>query len=640
MLDTGFRSAPKCILLIVIWGWRDAKVETETAGQRVRVKNEGIPNTDGMANAIELFRERARQSPHQVAVRWKEGGTWRTETFGDWDRASREIGAGLASLGVVAGDRVGLIANSRREWLYADIGIIFAGAITVPIYPSNLPDECQYVLTDSGAKVVIAENGEQLAKLVAEREKLPRVAKVICIDPAPSASDWVMSLSELREAGRTWLGGDAAEIEKRWSEITRASTYTIVYTSGTTGPPKGVVLTHANVLWECDAMKDVLEVNEKDEQLLFLPLAHIFARIIEWVVIATASKCAFAESIPKVKENLAEVRPTFMCSVPRVLEKVYLAILGNRNAAPPVRQKIFDWAFSVGKQVSAYRQRGQAVPFVLSIKNAIATKLVFAKIQAVLGGRMRFIISGGAPLSREIAEFFHAAGVLILEGWGLTETFAGSTLNRVEKYSFGTVGQPVGSTELRIAADGEILVRSGGVMKEYFGKPEATAEAIDADGWFHTGDIGVIDDGMLKITDRKKDIIVNAGGKNIAPQNLENALKSTPYISQVMVHGDKRPYLVALITLNEENSAKWAESAGLGGRSIAELSMSDQVRALVQKYVDELNAKLPSYSQLKKFAVLPKDFSQETGELTPTLKVKRKFATEKFKDLIDGFYAN
>jgi long-chain acyl-CoA synthetase len=384
----------------------------------------------------------------------------------------------------------------------------------------------------------------------------------------------------------------------------------------------------------------VLPVDETDEQLLFLPLAHIFAKILEWVTITKGSRIAFAESIAQIKANLSEVRPTYMCAVPRVLEKMYIGILGNRNASPPGKQKIFDWAFSVGKEVSKLKQKNQPIPLLLSIKNAIASKLVFSKIQSLLGGRIRFLVSGGAPLSREIAEFFHAAGVLILEGWGLTETVAATCMNRPEKFAFGSVGAPVPGIEIKIATDGEILVRGGSILKEYYNKPEATAEAIDPEGWFHTGDIGVIEDGLVRITDRKKDIIVNAGGKNIAPQNLENALKATPYISQVMVHGDKRPYLVALVTLNEENVIKWAHDNGVSGSNISELAKTEPVRKLIQKYIDELNAKEPSYSSIKKFSILPADFSQETGELTPTLKVKRKYTSDKFREIIDGFYAN
>ncbi|HEY1587934.1 MAG TPA: long-chain fatty acid--CoA ligase [Polyangia bacterium] len=612
-------------------------------------------------NAVVMFTDRVKASAGKSVFRWKESGTWRTSTWAEWDKASREIAGGLNALGVGKGERSCVLANTRPEWLQCDIGILMSGGVTVPIYQSNLADECEYIINDSGAKIVFVENPAQLAKLMAERDKLKSVVKVIYFDPVaklekpdaqgrteltlsdvtkPGDKALLMSLGELRVEGEKWLGAHAGELEKRWADIKPDDSFTFVYTSGTTGPPKGVVLTHKNIVWECDSMRDVLPVDEHDEQLLFLPMAHIFAKILEWVTIAKGSRIAFAESIAKIKDNLGEIRPTFMCAVPRVLEKVYLGILGNRNAAPPTKQRIFDWAFTVGKQVSKYKQRHQPVPLSLTLKNRVATRLVFGKIQSVLGGRIRFLVSGGAPLSREIAEFFHAAGVLILEGYGLTETTAGSCVNRPEKYAFGSVGVPVPGLEVKIAEDGEILIRGGSVMKEYYGKPEATREVIDAEGWFHTGDIGVIDDGIVKITDRKKDIIVNAGGKNIAPQNLENALKATPYISQVMVHGDKRPYLVALVTLNEENVAKWARDNGVSFNNVGDLAQSDKVRALVGKYIDELNAKEPSYSSIKKFAVLPHDFSQDSGELTPTLKVKRKFTSEKYKDIIDAFYTN
>jgi len=612
--------------------------------------------------AIDIFNARIKASGPKTALRWKEGGVWRESSWNEWDRAAREIGAGLGVLGIGAGERVGLLANTRPEWVYCDLGILMAGCITVPIYQSNLPHECEYIINDSGAKVVLAEDPVQVQKLMTERAKLGGVTKVVVfeglsrfakpdaqgrtelkLDDVVSAADkdWVLTLAELRELGKKWLADEAnrAQLEKSWTEIDPSSPFTIVYTSGTTGPPKGVVLTHANIVWECDAIRDGIPVDENDEQLLFLPFAHIFAKVLEWVAIVRGSRIAFAESIAQIKANLAEVRPTFMCAVPRVLEKVYIGILGNRNASSPGKQKIFDWAFSVGREVSKLKQQNQPIPFLLSLKNRIATKLVFCKIHTLLGERMRFIVSGGAPLSKEIAEFFHAAGVLILEGWGLTETTAGTCVNRPEKYQFGTVGMPVAGIEIKIAEDGEILVRGGSVMKEYYKNPTATAEVLDKDGWFHTGDVGVFENGLLRITDRKKDLIVNAGGKNIAPQNLENALKATPYISQVMVHGDKRPYLVALITLNEENIAKWARDNGVSATG-AELAKDAKIKELIGGYIKKLNSEHPSYSSIKKFEILPADFSQETGELTPSLKVKRKFTYEKFKNLIDAFYAN
>lgn len=609
-------------------------------------------------NAIELFSRRVRQSGQRNALRWKERGAWLSATWNDWDRAAREIAGGLVSLGVNAGDRVAILANTRREWLFTDVGIVMSGAVTVPIYQSNLPHECEYILNDAGVEVVFVENPLQLEKLVAERDKLRSVRKVVLIDPIarldkpdkkgrieiaqkdvlPDAGDWVVSLDQLREAGRTVLGQQPQELTKRAQATDHESLFTIVYTSGTTGPPKGAVLTHGNLVWEADAMRNVLPINEDDEQLLFLPMAHIFAKVMVWTSISKGCSLAFAESVAKVRDNLTEVRPTFLGSVPRVLEKVYVGILSNRAAQPPTKQKLFDWAFSIGAKVGRAKLRGESLPLVLKLQYELADRLVLQRIRALVGGRMRFIISGGAPLSAKIAEFFHSAGILVLEAWGLTETTAGTTLNRVERYGFGVVGTAVPGTELRIASDGEILVRSGAVMKEYWKKPESTAEVIDKDGWFHTGDIGTLDDGVLKITDRKKDIIVNAGGKNIAPQNLENKLKATPYISQAMVVGDKRPYLVALITLNEETIKNWASDNGVADKSLAELSQLPEVRQLIGRAVDEVNRGEPSYSSIKKFQILPADFTQETGELTPTLKVKRKAASEKFAAILTTLY--
>jgi long-chain acyl-CoA synthetase len=638
-------------------------IATEPKEMTAQVGVPGPATALAGTNAVQLFVDRVRKSGLHGALRRKRDGVWRETTWSDWDRTSREIAAGLQGLGVVTGDRVCLLANSRPEWVECDVGILMAGAVTVPIYQSNLSHECEYVMNDSGARVLFAENPEQVKKAIAERGKLTNIERVVYFDerqrldkpdaqgrttltiedvvPA-EARAWVMSIEALREAGRTRLArpGEVQALERSWAEIAPDAPFTIVYTSGTTGPPKGVVLTHKNIVFECGALGEVLAHKEGDEQLMFLPLAHIFAKVLEWMTIARGSRIAFAESIPQLKANLAEVRPVFMCSVPRVLEKVYLGILGNRNAAPPLRQKVFDWAFSVGRRVSALERAHQPLPPLLAVQRAIAHKLVFAKIHAVLGGQLRYMVSGGAPLSKEIAEFFHAAGILILEGWGLTESTAGATVNRPDDFAFGTVGVPVRGCEVKIAPDGEILLRGDLIMRGYWNKPEATAEVLEPDGWFHTGDIGVLEGNKLKITDRKKDIIVNSGGKNIAPQNLEGFLKATPYISQVMVHGDKRPYLVALITLNEENVRTWAKQNGLGAQALAQLAEDAQLRTLVQGYVDQLNQREPSYSSIKRFAILPQDFSQDTGELTPTLKVKRKFCYEKYRTLIDGLYSN
>ncbi len=607
-----------------------------------------------MKNAIELFESRVKQSASKTALRYKQDGVWRSETWNDWATAAREVAGGLCALGVAVGDRVSILANTRREWLHCDLGVVHAGAATVPIYQSSVGHECEYILKDSGAKVLFVEDPSQLEKVIAARARLPGLERIVYFDSGQKrkdGSEWtiaevvpeadrkfVLSLEDLRKNGREYLASHPEELDRRKKTVEPIHTFTIVYTSGTTGPPKGVVLMHSNIVWECEAMREVMPVDENDEQLLFLPMAHIFAKILEWTSISRGSSIAFAESIAQLKANLSEVHPTYLCAVPRVLEKMYFGILGNRNSSSPLKQKIFDWAFAVGKSVSRHRQKGEAIGFALGVERALAHRLVFHKIHDLLGGRIRFIISGGAPLGREIAEFFHSAGVQILEGWGLTETTAGTCVNRVDRYAFGTVGAPVPGLEVKIADDGEILVRGGSVMKEYFNKPDATSEAIEKDGWFHTGDIGEFENGMLRITDRKKDLIVNAGGKKIPPQNLENALKTTPYISQIMVHGDKRPYLTALVTLNEDNIGVWARGQGVMFSSLSDLATNDKVRGLIQQAIDEVNAREPSYSSIKKFAILPQDFSLETGELTPTLKVKRKFTSDKYRSILDGFY--
>ena len=619
--------------------------------------------------AIDIFRTRVTRTPGLIATRYKEGGTWLTLSWSDWNRISREVAGGLRALGVATGDRVCLLSSSRHEWGEADVGILMAGAATVPIYQSNLAAECAYIIVDSGAKVVLAEDPAQLEKLLRPeiRTQLGNVVKVVLFsdlarlekpdaqgrkeirldDVLPAGSperEWVLSWSAFCASGRAWDAANPGALDAIAAEITPTQLFTIVYTSGTTGPPKGVVLTHDSIAYECNTLLEgkVLEIDSSDEQLLFLPLAHIFAKILLWTAIATGARTAYAEGIPQLMDNMKEVQPTYMGSVPRVYEKAYAKIKGNLEAkrrGGGIAGKLVGWALGVGKRASETRQRGQEPSGLLAIEAKLANKLVFAKVQAAFGGKLRFFVSGGAPLAREIAEFFHAAGILILEGYGLTETAAATHINRPSRFRFGTVGPAIPGTEVKIAADGEILVRGRNVMREYYGKPEATAEAIDADKWFHTGDIGVIEDGLLRITDRKKDIIVTAGGKNVAPQNIEGAFKSQcQYVSQMMVHGDKRQFLSALLTLNEEAVLAWAQSRGLAG-DVAALSQHADVRALLQGAIDQLNAGLASYETVKKFTILPRDFSQDAGEMTPTLKVKRKFCSEKYMALLDAMYA-
>jgi long-chain acyl-CoA synthetase len=560
-------------------------------------------------SAVDMFTERVASSRPLPALRVKEAGTWRTRTWADWDAAAREIAAGLRARGVGAGDRVCILAATRAEWVECDVGILFAGAVTVPIYPSNTPAECAYIVRDCQARAIFVEDAAQLAKVA----DLDVVA--ISFTAAPGAT----SLAELRADGARWLGANRLEPSARPEDL-----FTIVYTSGTTGPPKGVVLTHANICFECDAIGQVLAIGLDDEQLLFLPLAHAFAKILEWMAIAYGAVTAFAEGLPQLAANLVEVGPTFMGAVPRVYEKVFAKIQAGfaEKRRQPTPRLVVDTALAIGRRRSAHAQAGLLPSPALAACGRLADRLVFGKIQAIFGGRIRFLISGGAPLAKEIAELFHVCGLQVLEGYGLTETTAATHLNQLARYRFGTVGPALPGVEVRIGADGEVLVRGPNLLRAYHGQPEATREAIDQDGWFHTGDIGVVDDGFLRITDRKKDIIVTAGGKNVAPQNLEGALKaSCPYVSQVMVHGDRRPYLVALITVNPE----------LAGRAEAEA----EIRTAVAK----LNAGLASFETIKKFAILPTDLTQEAGELTPTLKVKRKTVAERHQAVLDALYS-
>jgi long-chain acyl-CoA synthetase len=584
-------------------------------------------------------------------------------SWNEWARASRELAGGLRSLGLSPGDRVCLLANSRPEWFLFDVAILMAGAVTVPIYQSNTAEQCEYIITDCGARLVVAENPAQIEKLFAPEARvrlagLSRIAyfdarsalekpkdgkrEQLLEDVVPAeARGKLVSVGDLRERGRAWLAEHDGALERTWADLHPDSVFTIVYTSGTTGPPKGVVLQHSSVVFECQGLS-VLSVGESDEQLLFLPLAHIFAKLLEWKAIHSGAVTTFARSFAALRSDLSEVRPTFMGGVPRVFEKLYAGIQATVKDSPPLRQKIFRWASAVGAEVSRRRQSEKPLGAWLALRHRIASRLVFSKLKRKLGlDRIRVMISGGAPLAREIAEFFHSIDILILEGYGLTETTGATHINRLERFRLGTVGPALPGIEVRIAEDGEILVRGGNILKEYYKKPEATREVLEPDGWFHTGDIGVIEDGLLRITDRKKDLIVTAGGKNVAPQNIEGALKAaSAYISQVMVHGDKRNFLSALITLNEEAVVKWASAQGITSGGGEGLGGHDAVRKLVQGAVDQVNAGLPSYETIKKFAILPRDFSQETGELTPTLKVKRKFTTEKYQGILDGFYAN
>jgi long-chain acyl-CoA synthetase len=560
-------------------------------------------------------------------------------TFRQVGDAAREIALGLMALGLSKGDRVAILATTRLEWCLADIGSTLGGFVTVPIYPSNLPDQVEYILAHSRARAVFVEDEPQYNKVAGVRSRLPHLASVVMMTGGVEGKEGASTFAALRERGKAHGSSNPGSLEARAEEILPTDDLTIIYTSGTTGPPKGVVTRHSNYAFNVTSALEAVNVPKGAMFLQFLPLAHSLGRLEHFLAFDAMAVSSFARSLQTVAEDLAAVRPEIMVSVPRLYEKFYARVLAKVEEDGGLKKAIFEWALGVGREASRCRQQGGEPQGLLAVKNRIADKLVFQKIRARMGGRLRFFISGGAPLSREIAEFLHAIGVLILEGYGLTETSTVTTVNRLERYKFGTVGKALPGTEIRIAADGEILVRGKHIFREYFNDPAATREAIEPDGWFHTGDIGALDEeGFLRITDRKKDIIVTSGGKNIAPQNLENLLKNDRYVSQAFVFGDRKKYLTALLTLSPEEIVAWAAKQGIPDRSVEALAKHPQVLQLMRERVDEVNRGLASFEQVKKFAVLETDFSQETGELTPTLKVRRKVVIEKYGRILDDLY--
>jgi long-chain acyl-CoA synthetase len=588
-----------------------------------------------------MFWSRVEKSAGNPAQMFKRHGAWTTLTWREVGDIVRELALGLLALGSRPGDTVALLSASRPEWVQADFAIFSAGCVTVPVYPTYPPDLIAYVLNDSGARTIIVEDPGQLAKVLEAREKTPGLEHIIVVTgyEATQPPKMVMTWEMLRRLGRENAAVHAGTLAARVAGVKPDDLASIVYTSGTTGPPKGVMQTHGNHIAAQKNSESAAPVEEGWVHLLFLPLAHSFARLESFLGVYRGLTTAFAENLDKVGENLKETRPHFICSVPRVFEKVYARILAGVEAGSPLKKKIFNWAIGVGREVSRHQQRGQPIPPGLALTRAIAHKLVFEKLHAALGGRLVWAISGGAPLSRDIAEFFHAAGILILEGYGLTETCPAGTFNRPTRFKFGSVGQPLDNVDIKIAADGEILIKGANVAKGYLKQPEATAEVFEPSGWFHSGDIGRIDeDGFVFITDRKKDLIVTAGGMNIAPQNIENLLKADPFISQAMVYGDRKPYPVALITVNPDELTKFAREQGILTTDPSVVVKHPKVVERVARTVEEKNSQLQSYAKIKKFAILPADFSQEGGELTPTLKVKRKVVSNKYMGAIEELY--
>jgi long-chain acyl-CoA synthetase len=572
-------------------------------------------------------------------LKYKKDGAWRALSSEELRAAVEETSMGLRVLGIGKGDKVAILSENRPEWAIADLATLCAGAADATIYATLTAPQVQYILADSESKVVFVSNATQAAKVAVVRGMLGQLQHVVRFDPAPVPG--TMSLDELRAKGREALAADRDAVRRRAGEVAAEDLATLIYTSGTTGDPKGVMLTHGNLLHNVLAAEKVFPmVNQEWTALSFLPLCHSFERTAGHNFMLHAGvTIAYAESVEKVPENMGEVRPHIMCSVPRLYEKMYARVNEKVAGDPPLRQKIFRWAIGVGRERFAHTVARTDPGPLLKLRFGLADKLVFSKIKARTGGRLQLFISGGAPLAREIAEFFGAAGMLVCEGYGLSETSPVITCNYPGRVKPGTVGLPLEHVEVKIAGDGEILTRGPHVMKGYFRKPEATAEAIERDGWFHTGDIGFVDaDGCLVITDRKKDIIVTSGGKNIAPQPIENRLKTNKFFTEVVMIGNKRNFAAALVVPNFEVLEAWAKEHGTAAASREDLVRRPEVVAHYAGLVDQMTQDLAQFEKIKKIALLAKEFSQETGELTPTLKVKRRVVEERFKATIDAMY--
>ena len=588
-----------------------------------------------------LLLERVKKSASKDAFLAPADGSWKKLSWAQAGDEVRQVACGLRALGLQMEERCSILSGTRLDWIFADLGILCAGGATTTIYPANTPEECAYIVQDSGTRFVFAEDAAQVEKLQQRRAELANVVKVITFDGQASDDGWVITFADLKALGREFDQKDPAAYEQNVRAIRKDAIATLIYTSGTTGRPKGVVLTHDHWIYEGEALEQMRILSEDDLQYLWLPLAHVFGKVLEAIQIKAGFPTAVDGRVEKMVENLSVIRPTFVCGVPRIFEKVHNKVVANATEAGGLKANLFKWAMGVGAEYSHLQQQGRSEPLALALQRTVAQKLVYKKIQDRFGGRLRFFISGSAPLSREIASFFHGAGVLILEGYGMTESSAATCVNVPTKFRFGTVGHSLPGTQVKLAPeDGEVLIKGRGVMRGYHNMPEATAEALTEDGWLRTGDIGEFDaDGLLKITDRKKDLIKTSVGKYVAPQFLEGKFKATcPYASQVVIHGDNRKFVSALVALDEESLRKWATAEGLGSKSYAELAAEPKVKSLIKTYVDAINAELPSYSQVKQFALLPKDLTIEAGELTASMKLRRKVVEKKYMQVLDGFY--
>jgi long-chain acyl-CoA synthetase len=598
------------------------------------------PSATASQTIADLVPHAAERYPDRTAIRFKQDGTWQDVTYAELDKIVGEVALGLIDLGIQPGERVCILANTRPEWSYADLAATSVGAVVVPIYQTNSPEECHWVISDSDACAVVCEDASQLAKIAAIRETLPHLRTIVTFD-VPSGGELTpeiaaleaIPLEEVRARGRT---RPLEELEARRLGVRPQDTFTFIYTSGTTGPPKGCVLTHGNYRAIVDMVESraSLASDAGDVVYLYLPLAHSFALLLQLLVFDLGVTLAyFGGDTKQIVGELAEVKPTYLPSVPRIFEKIYTLV--SANADP----EELAGAVRVGMQVRELQLAGRPIPDELQAPFEEAEERLFKNVRAAFGGRVREAVSGAAPIAKEILEFFYACGVPVMEGYGMTETATAATACSPENHRFGSVGKPFPGVEVKIADDGELLIKGPNIFQGYHNRAEETFGAVE-DGWLHTGDLGRVDeDGFVYIVGRKKDIIITAGGKNLTPANIENDLKQCRWISQAVMHGDQRPYPVALVTLDEEEMAGYAAEHGLPA-DMPSLAREPAVRALVQEALDRANAKYAQVEQVKKFAILDHDLSQETGELTPTLKVKRNVVNDMYSDVLDRLYAD
>ena len=592
------------------------------------------------ANVASMFLDRVQRSADKDAFRYLVAGDWVSATWRQTADRVEALAAGLLALGIETEQRVGIASSTRYEWILADLAIMCAGAATTTVYPSTNAGDTAYILADSQCRIVFAEDTGQLAKLTERRAELPNLTKVVLFN-GTGDGDWVITLADLAESGEKYLLEHPSAVRTRTDAITPEQLATLIYTSGTTGRPKGVRLPHSVWAYEGSAVAGLKILGEDDLQLLWLPMAHAFGKVLVTTQLACGFVTAIDGRVDKIVDNLAVIKPTFMGAAPRIFEKAHARIVTTQQAKGGFRARLFAAAFSAGLEVNRRRRAGRAASLPMSLLNGLFDRLVFSKVREAFGGRIRFFISGAAPLNRDIGEWFHAAGLLILEGYGLTETAAGACINRPDHYKLGTVGLPFDGTSIRINGDrGEIQIRGGAVMDGYHNLPDKTADAFTDDGWLRTGDVGTIDsDGFLTVTGRIKEIFKTSGGKYVAPPAIEaKFMAMCPYASQFIVFGEARNYCVALIALDADLMSVWAAENGLNGATYQELVNAPAVRDMIAGYIGALNAELNRWETVKKWALLDHDLSVEGGELTPSLKVKRSVVAEQNKRILDAFY--